>query len=79
MMMTYMKSVKQTFINFYKENRVLSAIIIGAIGFPLAIAIVGGVMALTIAILSIFFGQFYATIVLLMMIVGGIGGYVWSR
>lgn len=79
MMMTYMKSVKQTFINFYNENKTLAAIIIGAIGFPLAIAIVGGLMALVIAILSIFFGQFYAIVVFLMMIVGGIGGYIWSR
>lgn len=79
MMMNYMKSVKQTFINFYNENKTLSAIVIGAIGFPLALAIVGGVMALIIAILSIFFGQFYALVVFLMMIVGGIGGYIWSR
>lgn len=79
MMTTYMKSVKQTFINFYNENKVLSAIIIGAIGFPLALAVVGSVMALIIAILSIFFGQFYATVIFLMMIVGGIGGYIWSR
>lgn len=78
-MTTYMKSVKQTFINFYNENKTLSAIIIGAIGFPLALAIVGGVMALIITILSIFFGQFYALVVFLMMIVGGIGGYIWSR
>jgi hypothetical protein len=74
-----MKSVKQTFINFYNENKTLSAIIIGAIGFPLALAVVGGVMALVIAILSIFFGQFYALVVFLMMVVGGIGGYIWSR
>jgi uncharacterized membrane protein len=79
MMMNYMKSVKQTFINFYNENKTLSAIIIGAIGFPLALAVVGGVMALVIAILSIFFGQFYALVVFLMMVVGGIGGYIWSR
>lgn len=78
-MMNYMKSVKQTFINFYNENKTLSAIIIGAIGFPLALAIVGGAIALVIAILSIFFGQFYALVVFLMMIVGGIGGYIWSR
>ena len=79
MMMNYMKSVKQTFINFYNENKTLSAIIIGAIGFPLALAVVGGVMALVIATLSIFFGQFYALVVFLMMVVGGIGGYIWSR
>lgn len=78
-MMNYMKSVKQTFINFYNENKTLSAIIVGAIGFPLALAIVGGAMALVITILSIFFGQFYALVIFLMMIVGGIGGYIWSR
>lgn len=79
MMTTYMKSVKQTFINWYSENKTLASILIGAIGFPLALAIVGGAMALIIAILSIFFGQFYALVVFLMMIVGGIGGYIWSR
>ena len=79
MMMTYMKSVKQTFINWYSENKTLASILIGAIGFPLALAIVGGVMALIIAILSIFLGEFYAIVTLLMMIVGGIGGYIWSR
>ena len=78
-MTTYMKTVKATLINWFSENKVLASVLIGAIGFPLALAIVGGAMALIIAILSIFFGQLYAFVILLMMIVGGIGGYIWSR
>lgn len=78
-MTTYMKSIKTTLTNWFNENKVLASVLIGAIGFPLALAIVGGAMALIIAILSIFFGQFYALVIFLMMIVGGIGGYIWSR
>lgn len=79
MMTTYMKSVKQTFINFYNENKVLSSILIGAIGFPLALFVIGAVIALIITILSLFFGQLIGVSVFLMMLVGGIGGYIWSR
>ena len=78
-MTTYMKSVKQTFINWYSENKVLASILIGAIGFPLVLAIVGGVIAIIIALLSLLFGQFLAVSIFLLMIVGGIGGYIWSR
>ena len=79
MMMTYMKSVKQTLINWYSENKVLASILIGAIGFPLAVAIVGGVVALIIILLSLLFGQVLAVSIFFMMIVGGIGGYIWSH
>lgn len=79
MMMTYMKSVKQTFINWYTENKVLASILVGAIGFPIALALVGAVIALVITILSFFFGQLGGVAVFLMMLVGAFGGYVWSH
>lgn len=78
MMMTYMKSVKRTFENWFNENRRLGYILIGMIGLPIALFAVAGVIALCIAILSFFFGQFFGAVIFLMMLVGAVGGYIWS-
>ncbi len=78
-MMTYMKSVKATFINWFNENRRLGYILLGMIGFPLALFAIGGVMALCIIILSFFLGQFIGTTVFLLMMVGAFGGWIWGQ
>lgn len=77
-MMTYMKSVRQTFINWFNENKVLASILIGAIGFPIALFLVGSVIALIITILSFFFSELIAAAIFFMMLVGAIAGYLWS-
>ncbi len=76
--MTYMKSVKQTFINWHNENKTLASVLIGAIGLPIALFIIGGGIALIISLLSFLLGEFYASVAFLFMVVGGVGGYLWS-
>lgn len=78
MMTTYMKSVKNTFLNWLKENRTLGFIVIGMIAFPIAMALVGGVIALVLTILSVLFGKFWGTLIFVGMLVGGIAGYIAS-
>ena len=74
--MTYMKSVKVTFLNWLRENRTLGFILIGMIGFPIAMALVGGAIALILAILSLLFGKFWGTLIFVGMLVGAIAGYI---
>jgi hypothetical protein len=76
--MNYWKSVKATFVNWFNENKTLASVLIGAIGFPIAVFIVGGSIALIISLLSFLLGEFYASVAFLFMVVGGIGGYLWS-
>lgn len=71
-------SIKTTLKNWYTENKVLASILIGMVGLPIALFAVAGVYALAIVIFSFFFGQFFAAVIVLMMTVGGIGGYIWS-
>ena len=71
--------MKQTLINWYKENKTLASIIIGAIGFPLSLFLVGVVIALIIAVLSLIFGEFGGVAVFLAAGVGAFGGWIWSR
>lgn len=76
--MNYWKSVKATFINWFNENRRLAYVLIGMIGFPLALFVMGGMIALIIMTLSFFFGEFFGSTVFLMMTVGAVGGYLWG-
>lgn len=78
-MMTYVKSVKDTIKNWFNENRTLGFMLIGMIGFPLALFVVGGAVALIIMTLSFFFGEFFGSTVFLMMTVGAVGGYLWGQ
>lgn len=71
-----MHMIKQTFKNFYAEHRVLSFVLIGMIAFPVAIAILGGLIALALLILSLLFGKFWGTIIFVLMLVGAIAGYI---
>lgn len=74
-MMNYMKSVKNTIINWAKENKILAYILVGAIGLPVALGIGGLVLTLLIFILTLLgvsTGVAIATVTL--AIVGAIGG-----
>lgn len=74
-MMNYMKSVKNTIINWAKENKILAYILVGAIGLPIALGIGGLVLTLLIFILTLLgvsTGIAIATVTL--AIVGAIGG-----
>ena len=70
--------MKQAIKNFYLENKVLASVLIGAIGFPLVMFAVAGVIALLLITLSFFFGEVIAAAILLMALVGAVGGYVWA-
>ena len=77
-MMNYLKSVKATFVNWFNENKTVAYVLIGAIGLPIALFVIGNVLALIITLLSFLFGEFYASVVFLLIIVGGFGGYLWG-
>ena len=76
--MNYLKSVKATFVNWFNENRRLGYILLGMFGLPIGLFAIAAVIALCITILSFFFGQFFGTLVFLMMIVGAFAGWVWG-
>lgn len=71
-----MHMIKQTFKNFYAEHRTLTFVLVGMIAFPIAMAIVGGVIAFILFILSVLFGKFWGTIIFVLMLVGAIAGYI---
>lgn len=52
-MMTYMKSVKKTIINWAKENRLAAYILAGTIGLPLALGLGGLALTLVVFILTL--------------------------
>jgi hypothetical protein len=70
--------IRTTIKNWYAENKMLAAILVGMIGLPLALFAVAGVYALALIIFSFFFGKFFAAVIVLMMTVGAIGGYIWG-
>lgn len=80
MMTTYMKSVKQTFINWEKENTTLVWVLVGAIGLPLAIGL-AVFSAWLLAIILVLFGLPWnlALVTEFLMIIGGVVGYILSR
>lgn len=55
-MMTYVKSVKNTLMNWVNENQTLALVLGGAILLPLGLALVLGVFSLYLFILSFIFG-----------------------
>lgn len=71
-----MHILKQTFKNFYNEHRVLSFVLTGMVAFPIAMAILGGLIAFVLFILSLLFGKFWGTIIFVLMLVGAIAGYI---
>jgi len=75
--MTYMKSVKQTILNWVDENQRAAFVIAGAVGLPLLLAIGGGVLALLINIFMWFGLSTTASILVTsLMMIGAIGGFL---
>lgn len=74
-MMTYMKSVKNTIINWAKENKILAYVLAGAIGLPIILGIGGLVLTLLIFILTLLgFSTGVAIATVTLALVGAIGG-----
>ncbi len=78
--MNYMKSVKQTFINWEKENTTLVWVLVGAIGLPLAIGL-AAFSAWLLAIILVLLGLPWnlALVTEFFMIIGGVVGGILSR
>lgn len=74
-MMKYMKSVKNTFVNWAKENKVLAYILAGAIGLPVALGVGGIVLSLLIFILTLIgISTGIAIAIVTLAIIGALGG-----
>lgn len=80
-MMTYMKSVKQTILNWINENQRAAFIIAGAVGLPLLLAVGGGILTLVVFILMLFgLSTTVSIMITSLMVIGAIGGllaYSW--
>lgn len=75
MMMTYMKSVKQTFINWARENKLLAYLLAGAIGLPVLLGIGGLAITLIVGLLTLIgLSTGVAIAIVTLAIVGAIGG-----
>lgn len=73
--MNYMKSAKQTLINWAKENKVFAYILVGAIGLPVALGIGGLVLSLLIFILTLIgVSTGIAIAIVTLSIIGALGG-----
>ena len=79
-MMNYMKSVKQTLINWEKENRTIAWVLIGAIGLPLTLGL-AALFAWLLAVILVFFGMPWnlAVVTEFFILIGGFIGYVASK
>jgi uncharacterized membrane protein len=68
--------IKQTFKNFYAEHRTLTFVIAGAIGLPIAMAVLVGLFALALMVFSFIFGRLIGTLVLLLVLFGALAGLI---
>ncbi len=73
-MMTYVKSVKNTLMNWVNENQTLALVLGGAILLPLGLALVLGVFSLYLFILSFIFGAKVGAILCLTSLMGAAAG-----
>lgn len=73
-MMTYMKSVKATFVNWVNENQTLALVLGGAILLPLGLALVFGMFTLYLFLLSVIFGAKVGAFVCLTSLMGATAG-----
>ena len=78
MMMTYMKSVSNTFWNWFEENEKLAFILLGAIGLPLLVAAGYGVAFVILSILMwMGLSLFSSVLIFSLMLLGACGGF-WT-
>lgn len=72
-----MKSVKNTFINWFNENQTLALILGGAILLPIGVALIVGVLVLYTFLLSLMVGTPLAIFTAILSTIGAIiGGYI---
>lgn len=77
MMMTYMKSVKNTIVNWANENRLLAYLIAGAIGLPLLLGVGGLILTSIVFILTLIgIGTGVAIAIVTLAVIGAIAGAV---
>lgn len=80
-MMTYMKSVSNTFWNWFSENQKLAFILLGAIGLPLIVVVGLGVAFVILNILMwMGLGLVPSVLIFSLMVLGACGGlwmYNW--
>ena len=77
MMMTYMKSVKNTIVNWANENRLLAYLIAGAIGLPLLLGVGGLILTSIVFILTLIgIGAGVAIAIVTLAVIGAIAGAV---
>lgn len=73
--MTYMKSVKQTFINWARENKLLAYLLAGAIGLPVLLGIGSLAVTLIIGLLTLIgLSTGVAIAIVTLCIIGALGG-----
>ena len=76
-MMTYMKSVKNTIINWAKENKLLAYLVAGAIGLPLLLGVGGLVLTFIVFILTLIgISTVVAIAIVTLTVIGAIAGAV---
>ena len=78
-MMTYMKSVKDTFWNWFDENQKLAFVILGAIGLPLVAAVGLGIAFVILNILMWMGLSLTASVLVFSLMVLGACGGLWMH
>lgn len=68
--------IKRTLKNWATENRTLAYVIAGAIGLPLALAIIGAVFVLITWMLSFIFGTAIAMLIIFFALLGALIGFM---
>lgn len=76
-MMTYMKSVKDTFWNWFDENQKLAFVLLGAIGLPLVAAVGLGIAFVILNILMWMGLSLTASVLVFSLMVLGACGGLW--
>ena len=76
-MMTYVKSVKNTIINWAKENKLIAYLVAGAIGLPVALGLGGLVLTFIVFVLTLIgIGTGVAIAIVTLAVIGAIAGAV---
>ena len=68
--------IKQTIKNFYAEHRTLTFVLAGAIGLPIATAIIVALFCLALMVSTFIFGKLIGTLVLLLALLGALVGLI---
>ena len=76
-MMTYVKSVKNTIINWAKENKLIAYLVAGAIGLPVALGLGGLILTFIVFILTLIgISTGVAIVIVTLAVIGALAGAV---